>query len=367
MPEPVKQLGIVILPSTTGVLSWTVPIVDGTGSPANFVNDAVGNNLLYWPVLAVYPQGCNAAVSNATVLLNRISLDSTPVTLATGVYVLTLTVTGSGLTAGTYDIRYNTSGNNFIGANPAIDQRNLPFAAFGVGNLPEVNTVQIGGWIQAGGIDVPTAVDLLASLVVWLGSPPEPALTCQAVDANGNVQAFANAAQIATAVWSYLCTTANTLGLTTLGGWLLSTLNNVFGRVSATPIQALALVQPGGAIELQQYCSYRAERGNALAISVNVPFDLTGADVHLWIAQQSNGTPIMPPKIDVPSCTVVGPLTAATGLSADISSADTGALTSLSANAYAWCFVAYYAANGDQVPITDWSDCTVTPGAALTS
>ena len=123
-------------------------------------------------------------------------------------------------------------------------------------------------------------------------------------------------------------------------------------------VQPPSLVQPGGAIELEQYASYKAERGNAVAITINVPFDLTGADVHLWIAPQTNGAPVMPPAIDVAGCTVEGPTTAATGLSADISGAETGGLSPCSP--YAWCFVAYFP-GGDQVPITAWSDCTVAP------
>ena len=129
-------------------------------------------------------------------------------------------------------------------------------------------------------------------------------------------------------------------------------------------VQPPSPVQPGGAIELEQYASYKAERGNAVAITINVPFDLTGADVHLWIAPQTNGAPVMPPAIDVAGCTVEGPTTAATGLSADISGAETGGLSPCSP--YAWCFVAYFP-GGDQVPITAWSDCTVAPGVALVS
>lgn len=172
---------------------------------------------------------------------------------------------------------------------------------------------------------------------------------------------------LAASVWSYLCTAADALGVTTIGGWLRSQLNAVFGRVSAAPIQVLSLVQPGGSIELEQYASYKAARNNALAIAVNVAVDLTGADVHLLIAAQQAGTPVMPPVINISNCTVVGPRTAATGLSADIPSASTALLTSFNARAYAWCFVAYYPTGGDQIPLTEWSDCTVTPGVALTS
>lgn len=173
----------------------------------------------------------------------------------------------------------------------------------------------------------------------------------------------------ATGIYAAIGSLGTTIGglFTALWTAISAALAAILSRVSTTPIQATVLVQPGGAIAIEQYCSYKAERGNALSIAVAVPVNLTGADVHLWIAPQTNGTPVMPPKIDVPSCTVVGPRTAATGLSADISSAQTGTLTQYNPNAYAWCFVAYYAASGDQVPITAWSDCTVTPGVALTS
>ena len=49
-------------------------------------------------------------------------------------------------------------------------------------------------------------------------------------------------------------------GATTIGGWLRNTLNAILGRVSATPIQVLSLVQPGGLMEIEQYASYKAAR-----------------------------------------------------------------------------------------------------------
>ena len=128
------------------------------------------------------------------------------------------------------------------------------------------------------------------------------------------------------------------------------------------------LVQPGGAITLEQYASYRAERGNPLPVPNPGGWpDLTGADVHLWIAQQQAGTAIMPPVIDISGGAVQGAADAATGVNFDIPSSDTAELTLFTQNAYAYCLVAYYSSNGDQVPLTDWANCTVRPGKALTS
>ncbi len=145
-------------------------------------------------------------------------------------------------------------------------------------------------------------------------------------------------------------------------------LGTILSRVSTTPIQTIVLVQPGGAITLEQYASYRAERGNPLPVPNPGGWpDLTGADVHLWIAQQQAGTAIMPPVIDISGGAVQGAPSAATGVNFDIPSSDTAELTLFTQNAYAYCLVAYYSSNGDQVPLTDWANCTVRPGKALTS
>ena len=151
-------------------------------------------------------------------------------------------------------------------------------------------------------------------------------------------------------------------------GNLQTTANTILSRVSVTPIQALVLVQPGGAIELEQHCSYRAERGNPLPIPNPGGWpDLTGADVHLWIALQQSGVPVMPPIVDIPSGSVQGTNGAPTGVDFDIPSASSALLTNFARKAYAYCLVAYYASNGDQVSLTDWADCTARPGFALTS
>ena len=151
-------------------------------------------------------------------------------------------------------------------------------------------------------------------------------------------------------------------------GTIVTTLAAILSRISVTPIQAIVLVQPGGAITLEQYCSYRAERGNPLPIPNPGGWpDLTGADVHLWIAAQQSGVPIMPPVIDISSGTVQGTDSAPTGVDFDISSTNTAKLTNFAQRAYSYCLVAYYASNGDQVPLTDWADCTARPGVALAS
>jgi hypothetical protein len=140
--------------------------------------------------------------------------------------------------------------------------------------------------------------------------------------------------------------------------------DNTLGTLAQT-----AIITPAGSpIELQQYCSYTTARGNALQVPVpsGCP-DLTGADVHLWIAAQQGGKPVMAPLIDISGCNVIGPTNAPTAITADVMSARTGSLSNYSPRAYAWCFIAYYPATGDELPITDWGDCTATPGIALTS
>ena len=129
--------------------------------------------------------------------------------------------------------------------------------------------------------------------------------------------------------------------------------------------QTAILTMPGAAIELQQHCSYKAARGNALQMTApsGCP-DLTGADVHLLIAAQQAGKPIMPPMIDISGCSIIG---ATTAISADVSTTQTGSLTNFAARAYAWCFVAFYPETGDEIAITDWGDCSASPGVAHTS
>jgi hypothetical protein len=255
-------------------------------------------------------------------------------------------VAGASL-GGTVAFDANTSGlNGLIGA-------------WGNGVTVQASSGPLGTWTmnaQGAIVAVP-----LASL------PTDATITAESQTAAAAAIAAAGLATAAgqSTIESAVSTLATALG--TDVATIVTTLAIIVSRLSTTPIQALNLVQPGGAIQIEQFASYKAERNNALPIAVNVPVDLTGADVHLWIAPQQNGTPVMPPKIDVPDCTVIGPPTAATGLSADISSAQTGELTNYAPKAYAWCFVAYYTASGDQVPLTAWSDCTVAPGVALTS
>ena len=147
-----------------------------------------------------------------------------------------------------------------------------------------------------------------------------------------------------------------------------SQITEILSRVSITPIQAIVMVQPGGAITLEQYSSYRSERGNPLPIQNSGGWpDLTGADVHLWIARQQAGTPVMPPIIDIAHGSVQGTLSVPTGVKFDIPSANTALLSNYTKRGYAYCLVAYYSSNGDQVPITDWADCTAMPGIALAS
>jgi hypothetical protein len=149
------------------------------------------------------------------------------------------------------------------------------------------------------------------------------------------------------------------------GGSIDADLATVVSRVSTTPIQAIVLVQPGGAIELQQYASYKAERGNALLIpNPGGWLNLTGADIHLLIAAQQAGSPIMPPVINISGGTVEGTDSAPTGVSFDIPSSDTAELINFTKSAYAYCAVAWYS-NGDQVQMTDWANCTATPGIQL--
>ena len=63
---------------------------------------------------------------------------------------------------------------------------------------------------------------------------------------------------------------------------------------------------------LEQYASYKADAATPWRY---ITCHHIGADVHLSIAPR-HGAPVMPPAIDVAGCTVEGPTTAATGLSA---------------------------------------------------
>lgn len=164
-----NQLGY-FAASATGTIEDEINFVDGAGNPANHTGLAA----------SLYPLGSTSAEANASVSFAQVGS-------ITGCYKMTVTISGGGLTAGTYVVRctagtvgtptmaltgvtlasviVNASGTQGVAAVTVSDKTDYSLAAD-----QAVNATKIGGTLQTAGVDI-TAILTNQSVLRALGAP----------------------------------------------------------------------------------------------------------------------------------------------------------------------------------------------------
>jgi hypothetical protein len=181
------------------------------------------------------------------------------------------------------------------------------------------NNVPFGGWSD-GGYSIAAAVS--------------------DATVQSDAAAAISAAGIPSAVWSFLCSAADVLGITTIGGWLRSAVNGILSTLSVAPIQLQNPIASSGKITIATGTDYPA--GWALLFGVPSSFlNLTGSTPTLEITTLLGGVPVAVPVVTINGTLQTGSIvirgtTYTTWLQFTPSAAQTALLTNWSPNAYVY-------------------------------
>ena len=171
-------------------------------------------------------------------------------------------------------------------------------------------------------------------------------------------------AAIATAVWSYLCTAADALGVTKMGGWLRSSLASITNQLSVAPVVIRRLVDQAGNLSLDTGCDYLDADGRSVQFGIPAGFtSLTGSTPTLDITLNKGGLPSPMPALTVTGTVqtgsfVINGTTYTTIVDFPITAAQTASLTNWSPNAYLYRVRAVWTSPAKVIPIVDPSTCT---------